>query len=651
MFYPEILTFGKQFGFPNFLQGRNTKIEILDFLDTKRPTQKEGEEDPPCKKQRVNHAEYLQRTYAAEKEIVKRHGDPWDPVLSDCMDIGHDLDCHEGTMVMTAMAASEVLFLSGSTITDQDEEKYRPVIMKAKKAEIKNFFDHDAIEEVPKSSVTGNTVTMRWVLTWKDAETSVSGLPPLKRVKARLVARGFQDPAQKNGLLINTAKMALRGTNQVVMSVGALKGWALNKMDIATAFLKSDYVKRDIWLSPPVEAGVSNSYTWKAKKAIYGLSDAPSEFHRTLTGFFLGHEVWLQQLGVTISNTELDPCLFLAKEGEELVGIFSTHVDDILIAANPEFGDYFRAIMDKRFDRTKFEDLPFVHCGTRITKAADGFVLDQNDYCGRLVEVEIPSGVKDGDLVDEDTLYHSRAAIGRVTYLAYGTRPDLTARIGDISSRVTKLTFGDVRELNATAVFAKKQAKDYRYCLKSDLNLEKLHLCAFTDCAVGGVDGKSRAGVVIALTDGFPQGSYHVLTWGSKIIRRVMHSSLAGEVLAICEWANLVTLMRDAFGLIYDSPLAANILTDCESLFSHLRKGSGVQDRLLIRPFLQIQDLLQQRVISNIGLISGKDNPSDALTKGVGGVVGPLKSLMSVQSLPRIRQFEWLQIKHSARPR
>ena len=59
---------------------------------------------------------------------------------------------------------------------------------------------------------------MRWVITWKDADSAVA---PLPRIKARHVARGFEHQAQANGRLVNTARLALQGTNQDVMSAGS----------------------------------------------------------------------------------------------------------------------------------------------------------------------------------------------------------------------------------------------------------------------------------------------------------------------------------------------------------------------------------------------------------------------------------------------
>ena len=54
---------------------------------------------------------------------------------------------------------------------------------------------------------------------------------------------------------------------------------------------------------------------------------------------------------------EFDPCLFVVKNAsdDKTIGMFSTHVDDILDGGNKMFIDAFRMMLDKRFDKVKFE--------------------------------------------------------------------------------------------------------------------------------------------------------------------------------------------------------------------------------------------------------------------------------------------------------
>ena len=68
-----------------------------------------------------------------------------------------------------------------------------------------------------------------------------------------------------------------------------------------------------------------------------------------------------------------------------------------------------------------------------------------------------------------------------------------------------------------------------------------------------------------------------------------------------------------------------------------------------MRTFAQIQKMLSDGKISNLCLLSGTDNPADPLTKGTKGVIGPLRSLLSIGALPHIGPFSWLKPKSAGR--
>ena len=87
-------------------------------------------------------------------------------------------------------------------------------------------------------------ITMRWVITHKQGAEGMT-------VKARLVARGFQDPAVKAGSLGVGACMAARLSSLHVLFTAAQRKWEVVKIDISGAFLKGEKLKRDVFLAPP----------------------------------------------------------------------------------------------------------------------------------------------------------------------------------------------------------------------------------------------------------------------------------------------------------------------------------------------------------------------------------------------------------------
>ena len=176
-----------------------------------------------------------------------------------------------------------------------------------------------------------------------------------------------------------------------------------------------------------------------------------------------------------------------------------------------------------------------------------------------------------------------------MTYLTYGTRPDLGAKVGEMATRVTKFTFSDVGNLNRVIRYAMRTQKKLAYIFRKNMDISKIQLLHFTDCSYGGPvakDGlRSRAGAVVCLSDGFPGGLHHTLYWGSRLLRRVSKSTVGAEVLALAEFVDILAPMRLIYESVFGGTIPVNVLTDCENLFSHIKHSTQVSDRNIIRTF------------------------------------------------------------------
>ena len=128
------------------------------------------------------------------------------------------------------------------------------------------------------------------------------------------MARGPEDPAQTNGQLLETARMAPRGAKQITMSAGSAKGWGLLKIDTVAAFLESDPIRRKIWSIPSMEATFPSDKILVAKKAIYGLADRAGDSLRTLDNFIRNDSAWESKAGCKISPSMLHPRLCYVKK-------------------------------------------------------------------------------------------------------------------------------------------------------------------------------------------------------------------------------------------------------------------------------------------------------------------------------------------------
>ena len=101
-----------------------------------------------------------------------------------------------------------------------------------------------------------------------------------KRAQARLVAKGFQDPDLKLGLMDTSGCVSLRSSHLQVASLSALCKWELWSLDFKNAFSQAGGFDRDVFLQAPDERDPGNLLRVRKLRApAYGLNDAPVAFH------------------------------------------------------------------------------------------------------------------------------------------------------------------------------------------------------------------------------------------------------------------------------------------------------------------------------------------------------------------------------------
>ena len=148
-------------------------------------------------------------------------------------------------------------------------------------------------------------VQTRWVLTWEM-------LGGKQCVEARLVAKGFQDPGLKDGLVDASGCVSLRSSHLLAVSLGAIRKWKLRSFDIKNAFLQADGFGREVFLQFPEECALPcGKRVWKLKAPAYGLNDAPAASRRSATRHLLNSELSVKDVGLRCQAPTFDPCFFL----------------------------------------------------------------------------------------------------------------------------------------------------------------------------------------------------------------------------------------------------------------------------------------------------------------------------------------------------
>ncbi|CAI7894562.1 unnamed protein product [Closterium sp. NIES-53] len=183
------------------------------------------------------------------------------------------------------------------------------------------------------------------------------GSPPV--FKARYVARGF---SQRQGVdyfqtFSPTPKMT---TLRVLLHVAAQRDYELHSLDFSTAFLQGS-LHEEIWLRRP--PGFTGSFPpgtqWSLRRPIYGLRQAPHEWHDTL-------RTTLAALGFAPSTA--DPSQFLRTDTSLPPFYILVYVDDLVFATADTAGlAHVKSALQKRHTYTDLGELRS-YLGLQITR-------------------------------------------------------------------------------------------------------------------------------------------------------------------------------------------------------------------------------------------------------------------------------------------
>ena len=113
---------------------------------------------------------------------------------------------------------------------------YKEKLKHAKTRELQNLVKNEVFEEIPFEGQ--DAVSSRWVITMKKNEKGE------EIIKARLVARGFEEPTIKNIDSPTCSRESLR----LVFCVAASTNWKLGSLDISSAFLQGNKLDRTVYL-------------------------------------------------------------------------------------------------------------------------------------------------------------------------------------------------------------------------------------------------------------------------------------------------------------------------------------------------------------------------------------------------------------------
>lgn len=467
---------------------------------------------------------------------------------------------------------------------------------RAKQEELKSWRNFGVYEEVP--NMGQKALSVRWVVTEK---VNSDGK---KKIKARLVARGFEEKEEIQSDSPTVSKEVLRSFVAILSS----KKWAVNSIDIKAAFLQSERFERQVHLVPPVEAGCDDSVLWKLEKCVYGLNDAARKWYLTVKTFLL-------KMGC--KQVKTDPAAFYWYHEGELCGMFLMHVDDFLWGGTKRFENVVIAQVRNSFQVREQSKTIFRYIGLDIVQNEHGVTLHQNEYCKSLESINVSAvrGLNKNVKCNEKEKESFRSLVGQLGWLCTNSRPDLSYDVLELSCKVNNPTVEDLIEANKCLRKACTFKSSMYFPGLGDSS--KYKLVVYSDASYANLpDGVSSAGGFVIFLVG-ECGKCCPLYWEAKKIRRVVKSTLAAETLAAAEAVDMAYYLGNMLSqILYDEErkFPVELYVDNHSLYDNVYSVKNVSEKRLRVDIAALKEMVQNGELK-VFWVESKAQLADVLTK------------------------------------
>ena len=258
----------------------------------------------------------------------------------------------------------------------------------------------------------------------------------------------------------------------------------------------------------------------------------------------------------------------------------------------------------------------FKYIGLEIHQDSSGITLDQKSYIDSINPIFLSrnrSSSKHDCLtkIESDQL---RCLVGQLNWLCTQTRPDICHEVLELSSLLKHPIIDDILRANKCVKKVKMEECCIRFPYLGDVN--NLNLITFSDASHANLsDGYSSAGgyIIFLAND---QGKSCPLSWGSKKIRRVVHSTLAAETLALLQAVDVSYYLSHILSTIMlGKKVGIDCFIDNKSLWENVHSTKCVSEKRLRIDLACLKRMLECHELSTIKWVSSCNQLSDCFTK------------------------------------
>jgi hypothetical protein len=406
-------------------------------------------------------------------------------------------------------------------------------------------------------------------------------------------------------------------------------------MDVSTAFINAELDRDDIYFSMPPGYNKTKNVCLKAKRALYGLPQAPRLWNRKFTNWLTGPKT---EGGLGFKQSKKDPCYFTYTENGKTMHLI-LYVDDLAFAGNcPKLIAKFKKEISEKFEMTDLGLLNWF-LGSEVTQDLEKGTtkLTQASYIQGLMEkYEFMADIKptatpsrpeskyrlskaqcplDPKVADQTLWWRPmyRSVIGSLLYAAVLSRPDIAAEVAILSQFLDN----PGQEHWDAAVYCLAYLKGtpdhgITYTRPSITSSEPLNvLTMFVDAtwADDTDDRKSTSGMVAMMNGG-------AICWKSKKQPIIAQSSCESEIISACFGANEASFLRQLLSDIGYPQQTTRVYEDNTACLQISKNPGALSSRskhFEIR-WMKIQEYVKHAVISMV-YCPTKYQLADLLTK------------------------------------
>ena len=128
-------------------------------------------------------------------------------------------------------------------------------------------------------------------------------------------------------------------------------------------------------------------------------------------------------------------------------GLVSSHVDDFILAGTEMFLEEITSKIAQKLEISKLDDNEFRFTGMDVKKDGDLIVVSMEDYAKSLEKIEIRKGMPDDPLTEIEMKVY-RKYVGKLSWLASNTRPDLAIHVLNSARKQKNIVLKDLRDIN-----------------------------------------------------------------------------------------------------------------------------------------------------------------------------------------------------------